>query len=272
LKFLTELSYFLNLLELAKDVILPPLCTVCGKISPDYLCSECNSNIKVFGMSVCNRCGRPLNIERPKDLKRSTEFCSLCKNEQYYFFKARSYCSYEGGTAKIIHKYKYNGYIYLGKILSGFLKRAYEDYYSGEEIDFIDTVPEYSETNHPLRYFAANGYQPDVDEGGFTISHDAVGNHMKPLALLLSKFSGIPFANNLVKIKETPKQQKLDRDSRKINLSGAFKVKNCLNVYGRNFLIIDDVWTTGSTLNEISYILKKSGADKIFLLTLARPV
>jgi len=262
------LSYFLNLLELAKDVILPPLCTVCGKISPDYLCSECNSNIKVFGLSVCTHCGRPLKIENSKDLKFSSEFCSLCKNEQYYFFRARSYCSYEGGAAKIIHKYKYNGYTYLGKILSGFLKRAYEYYYSKEEIDFIDTVPEYSETNRLI----VNRYQSDVDAGDFTISHDASGNHMKPLVLLLSKFTGIPFADNLVKIKQTPKQQKLDRDSRKVNLSDAFKIKNCLNVHGRNFLIIDDVWTTGSTLNEISYILKKSGANKIFLLTLARPV
>jgi len=266
------LSYFLNLFELVKDILLPPLCVVCGKINPDYLCSECDLKIKIFGGAVCDRCGKPLNMDESGEFNHGFKFCSLCNNENYYFYKARSYCIYEGAAAKIIHKYKYKGYEYISKILAQFLEKAYKNYYSNEEIDFIDTVPDYSGTYHSLRYFSVNRYQSDTSISGSMIRNNAAGNHMQTLALLFSKFTGIPFSNNIIKIKETPKQQKLDRNSRKVNLYEAFKVKNCFLVYGKNFLIIDDVWTTGSTLNEISSILKKSGANKIFLLTLARPV
>jgi len=93
---------------------------------------------------------------------------------------------------------------------------------------------------------------------------------MQILAEDLSKITRIPFLNNIIKIRDTLKQQKLDYYRRKINLTDAFKVRNCLFSYDKNILLIDDVWTTGSTLNEISSILKKSKANKIYLLTLAR--
>jgi predicted amidophosphoribosyltransferase len=74
----------------------------------------------------------------------------------------------------------------------------------------------------------------------------------------------------MLKVRKTDRQQVLDRSQRKVNLKGAFKTGNCLKVQGKDFLIIDDVWTTGSTLNELSLTLKRSGAHKIYLLTIAR--
>lgn len=281
------MSYFLNLTELIKDIIFPPLCVVCGKISSSYLCNDCASEIKVFGIKVCNLCGKPLdepismdelskltlNMDEWKSSGNDIKFCSLCKNENYYFYKARSFCVYEGAAAKIIHKYKYRGYGYLSKILVEFLKKAYLNYYINEKIDYIDTVPDYSVLNYHLRNFATSRNCLDSSKTGFILRKKNIAvNHMQFLALLFSKVTNIPFGDNLLKIKETKKQQKLDRSSRKVNLVEAFKVRNCLDVYGKNFLIIDDVWTTGSTLNEISFVMKQSGANKIFLLTLARPI
>ena len=93
---------------------------------------------------------------------------------------------------------------------------------------------------------------------------------MQVIAARLSNVLNIPFINNIIKIKKTSRQQKLNLFQRKSNLKEAFKVRDNLLVYGKNILLIDDVWTTGATLNEISSVLKKSGANKIYLLTIAR--
>ncbi len=78
--------------------------------------------------------------------------------------------------------------------------------------------------------------------------------------------------DNMRRIRQTLKQRELDYFQRKSNIEEAFKVKDCLGISGKSLLLIDDVWTTGSTLSEVSRILKNSGALKVYLLTLARRV
>ena len=121
--------------------------------------------------------------------------------------------------------------------MAAFLKQTYIRNYRLEKIDYMDTVP---------------------------------GEHMESLCKSLSKLIRIPFADNILKIREILKQQGLDSVQRRSNIREAFKVKNCLQVQGKNLMLVDDVWTTGSTLNEIAGVLKRAGAEKIYLLTLAR--
>ena len=165
--------------------------------------------------------------------------CSFCKNEDFNFYRHRSFTIYGGVIKKIIRKYKYNRIYDLKEVTAGFLKLAYIGNYKYEKIDYIETVP---------------------------------GKHMEILCRLLSRLIKIPFAGNILRIKKIIKQQGLDYMQRKNNIKEAFKVKNCLLCSGKNLLLVDDVWTTGSTLVEISGILKKAGADRIYLLTLARGI
>ncbi len=95
---------------------------------------------------------------------------------------------------------------------------------------------------------------------------------MKILCQALSKLIKIPFIGNIQCIRKTLKQRELDYFQRKSNIEEAFKVKDCLGISGKSLLLIDDVWTTGNTLNEISRILKNSGVFKVYILTLARRV
>ncbi len=139
----------------------------------------------------------------------------------------------------MIKKYKYKKIYDLKTIIADFLGNTYIKYYKYERIDYIDTVP---------------------------------GEHMKILCQALSKLIGIPFIDNILKIRKTLKQRGLDFFQRKSNIEGAFKVRDCLGISGKGVLLVDDVWTTGSTLSEISRILKNSGALKVYLLTLARRV
>ncbi len=248
-------DYF-NISEFLKDLILPPVCVICGSLSPLPLCSLCAGAISFFGNHVCLQCGKPFKSDMPgndgfdKNIS-SSKICDLCKNEDYHFYKARSFSLYEGKLAELIRKYKYKKYYYLNDILAGFLERAYKLYYSWEKLDYVDTVPNY------------NTYRGFDELRGLP-------NHMQILAKRFSEKIRIPFADNILKIRKTQQQQMLDRNHRIINQADAFKVKDCLKVHGKNFLILDDVWTTGSTLNEISITLKKAGAGRICLLTLAR--
>ena len=284
---------FLNIKEALKDIIIPPVCAVCGKLSESHICKSCFFKIRFSGDKICSRCGslccnisiQPAGIEvKPflfnsirennpghvlpcrQTAERKTpdnkfdkiipevKICSLCKTEDFYFYRARSFAAYSDELSGIIQKYKYKKYYYLDNILISCLLYAYYSYYNGEKIDFIETVPAYQEDRQ---------YWQD---------HNTGYSHLKLIAQKLAAYLKIPFSDNIIKIKKTEKQSMLGRPQRKVNLAGAFKVKNCIMTYGKNFLVIDDVWTTGATLNEISFTLKNAGAGKIFLLTVARGI
>lgn len=301
---------FQDLFKLLKDSILPPFCTICGKVSSCCLCDDCRSAINLTGENICPKCGHPFSgpntdtagiagvgrtawvadtagsadtigsarIEGAAGIRKtagiadtggiagtagvdkkeaSGRICSLCKNENFYFFKSRSFAFYEGTAAELIKKYKYGKYYYLKDILAGFLKTAYKNYYSEEKIDFIETVPD----KLPWQQLNRTG-----ETGEQSL------NHMQVVASRLAVLLNIPYLGNIKKIKKTQRQQLLDRSGRKLNLSGAFKVINRMQTHRKNYLVIDDVWTTGSTLNEVSIALKNAGADRIYLLTIARGI
>lgn len=221
-------------LDIFKDIIAPPLCVVCGKIDPELLCNQCISKIKEIEGNVCSCCGRPLSKSKAEGNR-----CNLCKKDDYNFFKHRSFAVYSGVIKRIIRKYKYHKIYNLKKIIGIFLKSAYIKNYKYEKIDYMETVP---------------------------------GKHMEMLCKSLSRLIKIPFAGNIIRIKKIVKQQGLDFMQRRSNIKGAFKIKNCLLYSGKNILVVDDVWTTGSTMMEIAGILKRAGADRIYLLTLTRGI
>jgi len=186
---------------------------------------------------------------------KDVESCPACREFGFSFFRLRSFGLYYGILKKIIIKFKYYKIYTLAPVLNSFLKKTYMENYINEKIDFMDTVPDFS----AFRDRANHTYcQPD--------------NHMQILAKMFSKETGIPYDNNIIKIKKTLKQQNLGVYERKINLEGVFKAVNTLGVFKKNILLIDDVWTTGNTLNEISKVLKNCGAQKIYLLTIARAI
>jgi competence protein ComFC len=254
------LADFQNIFKLLKDCILPPFCTVCGKISPCYICEDCESFIRLTGENICLKCGQPFPGLYPEPAGAGKKpvsggICSLCKKENFYFYKSRSFAFYEGTVAELIKKFKYRKYYFLKDTLAGFLKTAYKNYYNEEKIDFIETIPDF------IRQGDFNSFGGMQEQGL---------NHMQIVAARLSVLLNIPYSGNIKKIKKTSRQQLLDRSARKINPAGAFKVINRMKSQGKNYLVIDDVWTTGSTLNEVSIALKNAGADHVYLLTIAR--
>jgi competence protein ComFC len=254
------LADFQNILKLLKDSVLPPYCTVCGKISSCYVCEDCESFIRLTGENICLKCGQPFSgpgSDMAGIDKKTTsgKICNLCKNENFHFYRCRSFAFYDGTIAELIKKFKYRKYYFLKDTLAGFLKTAYKNYYSQEKIDFIETVPDMTQRE----YRCSEEMQVPASL-----------NHMQIIAEKLAVLLNAPYSGNIKKIKKTSRQQLLDRSARKLNPAGAFKVINCMQSQGKNFLVIDDVWTTGSTLNEVSIALKNAGAGRVYLLTIAR--
>ncbi len=216
-----------------KGMVHPAICAACGKDCQQFLCSSCSNEILPIDINKCCRyCGVPFPSPGTRE-----GICSSCKAPGLNFTRHRSYTFYSGNMKRIIKKFKYSKIYGLDYVLAGFLDKTYRRYFTHESIDYIETVP---------------------------------GEHTKKLAKIFSKIVKIPFKGNIIKIRDTRRQSGLDLGARRINILDAFKLKNCLAYRDKNILILDDVWTTGSTLKEICRIVHRGGARKVFLLTLAR--
>jgi predicted amidophosphoribosyltransferase len=181
-------------------------------------------------MESCSCCGIPL--PNPK-----VGMCSACREGGYHFTSHRSYASYAGNMKRVIWEFKYRKNYGLKDALTGYMSQVYHRYFYGKEIDLIDTVP---------------------------------GEHMDLLAGSLSRDIKIAFAANIMRIREPERQGNLGFWERKTNILDCYKLRDCLAWKGKNILLVDDVWTTGSTLNEMSCLARRGGAKNIYLLTLAR--
>lgn len=95
-------------------------------------------------------------------------------------------------------------------------------------------------------------------------------NQASLLGKMLSNASGIKFTEALTRVKYTKIQMKLHARERRINIKGAFQVSNLPELKGKSIIIVDDVWTTGATIKECCFELKRSGAKEVWGLTIAK--
>jgi predicted amidophosphoribosyltransferase len=181
-------------------------------------------------MKSCDYCGMPLSFDMAGR-------CSKCREDGYHFTAHRSYALYTGNMKKIIREFKYKKVYGLKDVLAEFLSEVYNRYFYGKEIDLVDTIP---------------------------------GEHTDLLAGCFSRKKKICFTANIIRIRRPRRQGNLGFWERKINILDCYKLRDCLAWAGKNILLIDDVWTTGSTLNEICRIARYGGVKNIYLLTLAR--
>jgi len=187
---------------------------------------------------VCARCGRPM--------ERSGGLCSECAAGETEFFLARSFGHYKPGglLARGITGLKYKGEKALARELGPLLDRGY----TGElmhEAQAITYVPLSSEK---------------LADRGF--------NQARLLATFLGRKVDLPVIKTLRKTKVTSPQAELGRKERLVNVRDCFDVIRPISV--DSILLVDDVFTTGSTVNECSKVLKLGGAKRVFVATLAR--
>ena len=234
------------------DLIFPKVCSSCNSPARENLiCDVCLSNVRLIsGRKICSKCGHPFGLADPIEHNRyEKHFCGKCLAETYYFYRARSVAFYEGWLRESLHRFKYRGKLGLGRVFSRILAKYYPT--ELDEIDLMVTVP-----LHIGRLRSREFNQSIVMVKG------------------LAKRIGVPFnAFALKRVKDTRPQYEMGNETeRRRNVRGAFTVGDAEKVKGKSVLLLDDVFTTGSTLNECTRVLLKSGVVKVQVLTLMRAV
>lgn len=234
MRFFTKISEFFD-----KYFFNPKWrCNSCGKeiFNDGYFCEKCVSEFPFHTENVCSHCGR----ETPFP----TNSCLNCENKIVHVDKAISVFKYEKPISTLIKKIKYGGCKYLAQTFADFMHL----YFLKSEID-VDVVTFVPMTKKALK---RRGY-----------------NHAEIIAEEFCKKSSLTLTTCIEKVKETERQAKLKGKERQLNLIGAFKVIDKSLVKDKSILLIDDVTTTGSTAEVLAEKLKKAGATRVYLLTLA---
>ncbi len=231
------------------NLLYPLSCFGCeislGPESNVPLCSECFEKIKKNPLPYCKICGRSMNKE-----KSYRTICNECTSGNFYFTRAWSCCIYEGIIKDAILRFKYTDSMYLAPIFREIFADFIKENLDKDIVDMVVPVPLFSSKQR---------------ERGF--------NQSNILADLIRALLNKPvFSNMLKKIRPTRPQQELNRRERLSNLKGAFVVRELGDVKNKNIMLVDDVLTTGSTINECSRILKEALCKNVFALTLARGI
>lgn len=219
------------------DIFYPRCCPVCQKILKDQrrmICPECEKKLRPIGHPRCYKCGKPIE---------EGEYCKDCQKHTHIFDQGRGIFVYDGIMRRSVTRYKYYGCREYGDFYAKALYRYARKELNQWKPDLIVPVPIHK-SKERLRGFNQAAY----------------------LAERLSCYTGIPVDTELVqKVVKTISQKKLNAMQRRKNLEKAFLVTK--NIRGKDILVIDDVYTTGSTIDAMAGCLRKRGAKNIYFLT-----
>lgn len=218
-------------------LLYPPRCPLCGEIS-DGFCTKCRQKAKYVTGPRCFKCGKPV-------LSEEAEYCSDCIRIGHSFTAGRSLLVYEDMVKKSIYSIKYGN------------KREYLEYYAEDICKFLgENLCKWA----PEVIIPIPMYRKKQRARGF--------NQAEVLAGYLGKQLEIQVCSDvLIKVRETPDQKELDRASRRSNLKNAFYVA-MPDLPWKKVLLVDDVYTTGSTMDAAASVLMEHGAEKIFFVTI----
>lgn len=206
------------------------------------VCPDCLAPPPVFTAEYfCELCRTPFLNASPLDERG---FCALCRSGVTAFQAAYSYGAYEGRLRTLIHLFKYRGMKSLAAPMSAWMARALP-----RDTVFDAIVP------MPLHWwrFLRRGF-----------------NQSARLAAGVSRITGLPVVRALARVRATAPQASFTHARRRANVRGAFRVRLPDFVAGRRLVLVDDVLTTGATVNEAAAVLRRAGAASVAVLTLAR--
>ena len=213
----------------------------CDELNQNEYNSTCENCLKIlpFVDRCCEKCGNPIS-------KNNTAVCSICATTNYDFVQARSVFIYKNEVLQTIHKFKYHNVKYLHKPLTKYML----DFYATQNL-FVDCV-----TFVPM-------FKKKLKLRGY--------NQAKLLAEEFCKQTKLPLYDFCEKIVDNTSQTELDFKARRENVKDTFKFKTELKseIKDKRVLVIDDIFTTGATTNEVCKVLLEKGAKECFVFTLA---
>ena len=223
------------------DLLYPRRCPVCDEIlfpGKVKICVDCRSKIIYIKEPTCKKCGKPLKCAE-------AEYCADCMEKSYFYKEGAALFSYPP-LKQSLYRFKYGG------------RQEYADFYAEEIVRFL---------NQKIAGWNAEALIP------VPLHKDKKRvrgyNQAEVLADAISKRTGIPVCASIVeRVKNTIPQKQLDETARQNNLKRAFKIYQN-DVKLNTIIIIDDIYTTGSTINALSYTCRNAGIKDIYFLTVA---
>ncbi|MGP1612847.1 MAG: ComF family protein [Catonella sp.] len=234
------------MLKILTELLYPRRCPICDDIvfpKGKLVCNSCRDILMPLHEPLCYKCGRQIT-------STGSEFCETCFNYNFNFDKAFSLWPYNNITKTSLARFKYKG------------RREFADYYADKLYEYFAPLISKLDISalipvpiHPNRLIT-RGY-----------------NQANLISNILSKKLDLPnISDYLIRSKNTTAQKDLDPISRRKNLKNAFEINQnskYYNIHLKNILLIDDIYTTGSTADSCSKILKDSGTEKVYVLCIA---
>jgi ComF family protein len=216
------------------------------------VCPDCLDAIGPVRGRVCSICGERVLTSFAFPDEDGLLRCPVCRRVERPFERAVAYGSYDGGLRELIHLLKYNGVRPAASVLGRMLAEAIGKLESSFEQEGVLVVPV------PL-------YKGKRRERSFNqaelIAKVALTDHSGRLQLA---------SDLLLRTRDTHSQIGLMSHQRRENMRGAFTVARAAEVTGREVLLVDDVYTTGTTVSECAKVLRRAGAERIWVATVAR--
>lgn len=229
------------------DLLFPPRCTGCDVVidSPVILnfCPTCFNEVRRVLSPLCSVCGMPFPVQEGEDHP-----CGDCLVAAPPYTIARSWAIYESVIIKAVHQFKYQGMTWWGKMLGRAMAEAVYPGFEFSDYSLIIPVPLHR------RKLRERGFNQAV-----LLARTIAAKRLLPLDI-----------TSLARSTYTGEQTKLGREERDKNVQGAFTLRDRSRVRGERVILVDDVYTTGSTVRECSRVLLDGGAEVVVVLTAAR--
>ena len=221
----------------AMDWLFPPNCVGCQKAGLRW-CADCWLKIKRINENICEICGQPVKIE-------SSRLCAACARSRPAYHQLRSWAVYEGSLRTALLRIKYKGDIGLGDILARELMALMGQL--GWPVDLVTPAP----------LGVARKGERGYNQAAFIAYPFALATSLRYAPQALSK------------VRDTPSQVGLSMHERRLNVQGAYRANRRL-VEGKTVLVIDDIATSGATMQACAEALNDAGVKQVFGLTVAR--
>ncbi|MGQ4808983.1 hypothetical protein NKDENANG_02378 [Candidatus Entotheonellaceae bacterium PAL068K] len=241
-----------GLVRVILDFILPPRCRLCDSstagVPTPWICQACWLAVVYMTPPHCAQCGQPLAAP-PESIASATHRCGACLLHPPPYARARAVGRYQGVLQDIIHAMKYQRVYGLVQPLAELLHAQFAFHWGNQGLDALIPVPLHR-SKLRLREF----------------------DQALALATCLSSQGKLPpvWADVLMRQRRTASQVGLNAIERRRNVRGAFRLRAPQACDGKALLLIDDVYTTGATVQECARLLRRAGATWVGVYTLAR--
>lgn len=237
-----------GMLTALSDLVFPPLCPGCGvpaRQGEQGFCPSCLSSIKAVTTPQCLCCGIPFASSAGGD-----HLCADCIASRPPFSRARAIGRFEATLLDAIHRFKYGHHMITGETLGRMMAEYRYPGLSPEQYEIVIPVPLH------IQRLRERGFNQSL-----VLARNLADRHSLQLDFTALK-----------RHVRTAAQVELGRKEREKNVRGAFAVRYPERVAGKRVLLVDDVYTTGSTLRECARMLIGAGAEDVAAVTLARVV